>query len=67
MLKPIVLQKHNPGKMVKGIGYQDRRKRNGKFVKKPILDKMSNNTSHKKSNEIQAIWKSIKGKYVGNT
>ena len=23
--------------------------------------------SHKKSNEIRAIWKSIKGKYFGNT
>ena len=65
MLKPTALQKHDPRKMVNGIGYQAKRKRNGKFVKKPMLNKMSNNMSHKKSNEIRAIWKSIKRKYVG--
>ena len=67
MLKLIVLQKHDPRKMVNGTRHQTRRKRNGKFVKIPMLDKMSNNMSHKKSNEIQAIWKLIKEKYVGNT
>ena len=67
MLISIVLHKHDPRKMVNGKGYQARRKRNGKFVKKSMLDKMSNNMSHKKSNEICAIWKLIKGKYVGNT
>ena len=36
-------------------------------MKKIMLDKMSNNMSHKKSNDIRPIWKSIKGKYVGNT
>ena len=33
MLKPIVLQKHDPMKMVNGTGYQTEKKRNGKFVK----------------------------------
>ena len=47
MLKPTVLKKHNPRKMVNGIGYQAKRKRNIKFMKKPMLDKMLNNMSKK--------------------
>ena len=67
MLKPTVLQKHNLRKMVNGTGHQARRKRSGKYVKKPILDKCQTICLTKKSNEIQAMWKPIKGKYVDNT
>ena len=48
ILKPAALQKRDPRKMVNGIGYQAKRKRNGKFMKKPMLDKLSNHMSHKK-------------------
>ena len=54
MLKPIVLHEQNPRKKAKGTGYQARRKKNRKFVKKLVLEKMSNNMSHQNSNEIIA-------------
>ena len=47
MLKPTILHKRDLRKMVNDIRYQARWKRNGKFVKKPMLDKMSNNVSQK--------------------
>ena len=47
MLKPTILHKRDPTKMVNEIRYQARWKRNGNFVKKPMLEMISNNVSQK--------------------
>ena len=67
MLKPIILLKSYPREKTKGPGFQARRKVSRKFVKKLVVEEMSNKVSLHNPDEIRVNWKLFKRKHFGDT